>query len=745
MAFQFNSVVPNSSDLKPAGLSFLLLALSLLSSPLTILQTAIAQGTVECELEYRWMVQFETNRQVHIPLKFPVTISVINNSDSTVTNPAATIELPQGLTLAPVVQPKRKSSSIVLLPGEIKVFRWDVTMDSSYTPSGSKSIKALIEYSDMIGGQPVYKSCEGIRILELVTTIPHLELMCELFAIDSVREFNDTLLVPTVVPVRCRVHNLSDKPAQLGRTSLYVQGYAGASIPPFDRHRNLHSPLQPGDSIEFVWNVDVEQLQHPRIAHISVLCHDTIDFEQSSCATSIFIPKITGLSCQTEGVKLMRMNYGTGEFEPDSIVVRMQVSNHYDSLQFQPFATIHLEDSPHFKLSKFTDSIQYSALLDKASSINFFWTLKVSTPPADYAEDLIRFYASSFRYPYGTECVQKVVFEDPVPDPECYLHVPESIDLCGDEYCPSVFTANYRIANPGYETLAVSKLLLELGEGLTTRGPMEVQMDPLGQQESEFAFWTIETKRSVYARSSFIRVSALDDDGNSLLLCEEEFELPPMQQPIRCSIQGVDSLRFNPTTRKYYPALFTILAYIKNLTDTTYSNIQVTFDGDHSSHFTIATGQSWSQSIPLLEPGADFTFGWEVLLNRSSSETITDTIFVQHSSKEFPDKVDCALPVVIESNKIVSVEGNVLDLTMALEQNHPNPFLGLTSIRYSVAKRSPVTIAVYNALGILVSTPVSRIHPPGTHLIHVDGLLPGVYLYVMTTPDGILSRQMLMR
>jgi len=67
--------------------------------------------------------------------------------------------------------------------------------------------------------------------------------------------------------------------------------------------------------------------------------------------------------------------------------------------------------------------------------------------------------------------------------------------------------------------------------------------------------------------------------------------------------------------------------------------------------------------------------------------------------------------------------------TYALEQNYPNPFNPATTIRYALPERSHVTLAIYNALGQLVSTPVSGEEPAGYHSVSFDGtrLASGVY------------------
>ena len=79
----------------------------------------------------------------------------------------------------------------------------------------------------------------------------------------------------------------------------------------------------------------------------------------------------------------------------------------------------------------------------------------------------------------------------------------------------------------------------------------------------------------------------------------------------------------------------------------------------------------------------------------------------------------------------------------ALEQNYPNPFNPSTTIRYSLASRSRVTLSVFNTLGQLVATLVSEEQGAGSHDAHVDGtrLSSGVYFYRLRAADFVATRR----
>jgi photosystem II stability/assembly factor-like uncharacterized protein len=58
--------------------------------------------------------------------------------------------------------------------------------------------------------------------------------------------------------------------------------------------------------------------------------------------------------------------------------------------------------------------------------------------------------------------------------------------------------------------------------------------------------------------------------------------------------------------------------------------------------------------------------------------------------------------------------------SFALEQNYPNPFNTLTTIRYMLPTQDHVEIVVTDAVGRIVTTPVSRVEPAGMHFVTLD-------------------------
>jgi len=81
-----------------------------------------------------------------------------------------------------------------------------------------------------------------------------------------------------------------------------------------------------------------------------------------------------------------------------------------------------------------------------------------------------------------------------------------------------------------------------------------------------------------------------------------------------------------------------------------------------------------------------------------------------------------------------------------LENNYPNPFNPSTTIKFSVAQESKVTLTVYTVLGEQVATLVNSELVAGSYSVSFDAsqLPSGVYLYRLTAGDHMSVKKMLL-
>ena len=81
-----------------------------------------------------------------------------------------------------------------------------------------------------------------------------------------------------------------------------------------------------------------------------------------------------------------------------------------------------------------------------------------------------------------------------------------------------------------------------------------------------------------------------------------------------------------------------------------------------------------------------------------------------------------------------------------LEQNYPNPFNPSTSIKYSLAEASDVSLKVYDVLGKEVATLVNSTQNTGSYDVNFDAsnLASGLYIYTLQTGNFVSSKKMML-
>lgn len=90
--------------------------------------------------------------------------------------------------------------------------------------------------------------------------------------------------------------------------------------------------------------------------------------------------------------------------------------------------------------------------------------------------------------------------------------------------------------------------------------------------------------------------------------------------------------------------------------------------------------------------------------------------------------------------------GEVQPKVFSLSQNYPNPFNPSTSIKFSLAKSGMANLSVYNMLGQKVATLINGNLAAGEHNISfsADNLSSGIYIYQLTSGNGVISKKMIL-
>jgi hypothetical protein len=94
-------------------------------------------------------------------------------------------------------------------------------------------------------------------------------------------------------------------------------------------------------------------------------------------------------------------------------------------------------------------------------------------------------------------------------------------------------------------------------------------------------------------------------------------------------------------------------------------------------------------------------------------------------------------------------EEMVAPVAFSLSQNRPNPFSGLTEIKYGIPKETDVEIAIYSISGQKIATLLNEHRKPGYYTVIWDGrdgsarqVTSGVYFYRLRAGDHVTTRKM---
>ena len=164
----------------------------------------------------------------------------------------------------------------------------------------------------------------------------------------------------------------------------------------------------------------------------------------------------------------------------------------------------------------------------------------------------------------------------------------------------------------------------------------------------------------------------------------------------------------------------------------------------------VSGGQLSENSSRLKVSGDELTHvsagsGTYIFSYTAPSTPGTETIYATGvTSRNGPWNHAPSLTVTV-TGTVASV-GDEQPLSYALEQNFPNPFNPSTLIAFSIPTAAPVTLAVYNLTGELVSTLVNEPKAAGRYTVTFEspGLPSGMYLYRITAGSFVATRKFLL-
>ncbi|HEX5637337.1 MAG TPA: T9SS type A sorting domain-containing protein [Gammaproteobacteria bacterium] len=161
-----------------------------------------------------------------------------------------------------------------------------------------------------------------------------------------------------------------------------------------------------------------------------------------------------------------------------------------------------------------------------------------------------------------------------------------------------------------------------------------------------------------------------------------------------------------------------------------------------AAKLNIAAGATAPASVSSAISAADAAIGTRLIpmnvkTNTTLGKTMTSLAKTLESFNTGQLTAGCST-LLTSSTMSNGLSVNVVPESFELEQNYPNPFSSVTTIRYVVPVESTVSLAVYNNQGQLMAKLVNGRMNAGNHQVQFDAskLAAGIYLYRLQTVDA---------
>jgi len=174
-------------------------------------------------------------------------------------------------------------------------------------------------------------------------------------------------------------------------------------------------------------------------------------------------------------------------------------------------------------------------------------------------------------------------------------------------------------------------------------------------------------------------------------------------------------------------------------------------------HWSVSVdgGTTWSTPAIVGEANSSETYANVArrLEIKDNGEVVAHFVFFVDAipgTSLFADNNENALGTWNYTSAVITTTGvednNEVVNNFNIEQNYPNPFNPSTSIKFTLAERSNVSIKVYDVLGKEVALLVSAEKEAGSHEIKFDAsnLASGMYVYTINAGNFTASRKMML-
>lgn len=140
---------------------------------------------------------------------------------------------------------------------------------------------------------------------------------------------------------------------------------------------------------------------------------------------------------------------------------------------------------------------------------------------------------------------------------------------------------------------------------------------------------------------------------------------------------------------------------------------------------------------------------WKLIGSYEFTGTSTDKVIISDAAKTNNYVVADAVKFESFDPRVatsISDHSGDVPSSFDITQNYPNPFNPATTIEYSLANGSHVSISVYNSLGAKIETLVDHHHAPGKYIVRFNGVsyASGMYFYRIQSEGRSVTKGMML-
>jgi hypothetical protein len=231
----------------------------------------------------------------------------------------------------------------------------------------------------------------------------------------------------------------------------------------------------------------------------------------------------------------------------------------------------------------------------------------------------------------------------------CDVSVTDSLRLSDDErgFIPPVITVSGVVTNTGSASAGPGTVALRLGN-------MGSHLEPPGDSlriwpvlapgDSWPVSWTVVPGKRLDPRTLLAEMVVMDEKG-SITACTESIPIPALP-PLRCALQGPDTVRILKSGELVPPDIFTRIL-LSNVLDTLVGGAEVELDLLGVTHLRMWSGDTLRKLLGYVTPGGVRDARWQLELAQTPTRPTIVPVTVRYRCDGLREWSDCVKNIVL--------------------------------------------------------------------------------------------------